>query len=364
MIGYFNDGHYPILIRLRGSVDWVWNFLHNHLFLLNRSPFASWPFPLTTHLFYIDVVMEHAQSLQQCLLCHMNPRNDELVTAGMHLDTPHTFSNLRQAINNELSSKSPLFLPYKEALCQKFPCFSCKIGPPVVLIHLDCFRYLRQFYPRSGLTLKQIVKFWPRGSNSIALSARQKSTREKHSFVDYFSKYIYPLAQQAANPDFQNLIFLPVLPRELLSNIAYFSWPCAIQQPLIVMAEAGSCLRVYGKKPDPDFYLEFPGSEVSFERLFLSGTSYIAKINSDSRKIRHGNIPRNIIIARDDIGITDVDFDGGSSPLHQTLRHGYWYKTIQPAARYFKLHVHSQVLLLCSFISIADPASTLSQTSA
>ncbi|OCL09030.1 hypothetical protein AOQ84DRAFT_339513 [Glonium stellatum] len=192
------------------------------------------------------------------------------------------------------------------------------------------------------------------------------STREKHSFVHCFQKSISSLAQYiyAIDPDFQNLLnSLGRLPTELLSNIADLSWPCAVQQPLIVMTETEpteKCLQVYGKKPGPGLnYLEFPGTDVSFDRLVLSGTSYIAKIyQTDSASC--GNIPRSIIIARDDVGITKVDFyvDSEQRVLHQTSGRGYWYKIIRPTTQRYKLRVHSQYLLITNISLVHNDGET------
>lgn len=156
-----------------------------------------------------------------------------------------------------MSTKSPLFRPYKEVLYQKFSCYFCIIRPPAALINLNCFRYLRRFHPQSKLSLKDIVKFWPRRSSLIKLSPGQKSTSEKRSFAKYFSKSIGLLAQHmyASNPNFRHLLnSLLKLPAELLLNIADLSLPCAIRQPLIVSVEtepAERYLQASGKNPNP-----------------------------------------------------------------------------------------------------------------
>jgi hypothetical protein len=133
------------------------------------------------------------------------------------------------------------------------------------------------------------------------------------------------------------------------------------------MVEAADDLEAYRKMPDPESYLEFPGSDVSFQRVFISGTSYIARFfRSGSASQTICRAPRKIVITRDIVGITDVEFHNEfeQCPPHQILGRSYWYKTIQPDAQLFKLHVHSQVQLLSSSTSMANRASTLLQISA
>jgi len=249
------------------------------------------------------------------------------------------------------------------------------IGPPVALLHLDCFRYFRRFYPQARLQLKDILKFWPRTLNPSTLSPKHKNTKEKQSFSYCFSEWISLLQPhiQVADSDEEDvtrfkclLISLTGLPKELLSNIAYLSWPCALQQPLVIKAEttvAERYLESCGKNPGSNLScFEFTEGEVSFEYLLLSGTYYIAKLCLMSQEVRRRSAPRRITITRDEVGIIDIDFRGDFKP--QTLGRGYWYKTLQPEAQDTRLHILSQVQLLCSLTSIADDASTLSQISA
>jgi hypothetical protein len=104
------------------------------------------------------------------------------------------------------------------------------------------------------------------------------------------------------------------------------------------MIETAKNSQAYGKVPDPESDLEFPGNDVSFQQIVISGTSYIARISQSNLGNR---APRCIVITRDDVGIIEIEFDPEHCPPRQIL--GRWYKTIQPAAQPFKLHVHSQV---------------------
>jgi hypothetical protein len=291
--------------------------------------------------------MEHAQGQRQCLLCHLSIQSDELVLAGMSPSRCLTQLLTALAFGGDVRTQQHIFRACKDFLCQKSPCFRCMTGPPVVFIHWDCFCYLRHFHSETAIQLRDIVASWPRAPYTSSLSSKHDRAREKESFVYYFGHLIDTVGSSqstVSNPEaevMRLLVSIAKLPQELRSNIAKLSWPCALQQPSVIVAEATKLVERFlkGNKSNNLGYLKYTGEHVAIQRLTLFGRSYVTGLDIDCQQPCRRGILRPIAITRDEVGIIDINFCGD----FERLRRGYWYRILRPKTECIDLHIHSEV---------------------
>jgi hypothetical protein len=181
------------------------------------------------------------------------------------------------------------------------------------------------------------------------MSKKQRFEREKEIFERSFvtlvqSSQVLDHAQEAVEGDLMTLLSLisTKLPAELVKYIAGLSWPCALGQPAMIMAEAESTAQFVNRKPDC-WWLKYTGQDVSITRLSLFGSSYVTDLVADQTVEANGKGIKvdslSIAVMRDQIGVLDVNFRG-IFPVH---RPGLWYKRFRTDAESIYIDVDLKV---------------------
>lgn len=247
------------------------------------------------------------------------------------------------------SAENPLFHLYKDVFCQKDFCLACVSGQGKTpnCVHRDCYVFYKHFFPKSPLRLQGLLQLWP----DTVDFAYQNSERQQHAY----SKYIAHLKQDLACSilqksstnlrQFTNLLRLmaQILPPELLCRIAELSWPCALQKPVTILAENNSLLQFSKRKEHNTVtIIEYRGEPVFVTKVAFLGSSYVTGLSIDRKSTVHRRGGLRIAVVRDNLGITDIDFNWKFSSSRQVL----WYKVISTGVDHLKLRVCIMVCVM------------------
>lgn len=242
-------------------------------------------------------------------------------------------------------AREPSFRLYKDVFCQKDFCLACVSGQEKTsnCVHRDCYEFYQHFFPKSPLQLRDLLQLWP---DTVDI-AYQNSKRQQHAYSEYIVHLKQDLAWSVVQKSSTNLLELMAqrLPSELLCRIAEFSWPCALQKPVTILAEKKSLEGFWKRKErNTAAIIEYRGEPVLVTKVAFLGSSYVTSLSIDRQATVHRRGKLCIAVVRDHVGVIDIDFNGDFS----TSRQGLWYKVISTSADHLKLRICIVVCVCCA----------------
>lgn len=240
----------------------------------------------------------------------------------------------------------------------------------MVLLHRDCELYRRKFFPDTKLRLADVLTLWPRLPHAVTFPAKYHIATAENSFKSQFIELVmHPPYIQGKDPyddtndtseNFKSILqSLAKLPAELVVQIAGWSYSQTLQQLAVILKE-GRLMEDYVKQGAKGIthFVDYTGEAVSFQHLYVCGTRYVAGLNFEAQNSEIRYPLQAIMIIRDEVGVTGMDFDGEFAQAQSRS----WYKFIQPERRCAVLLVQIEVSSPLRTTQRANRSSTLSQT--
>lgn len=238
-----------------------------------------------------------------------------------------------------------MFRPYKDVFCQKAYCLSCVSGQGGLsnCVHRDCYQYYRHFFPESRLQLRDLLQLSP-GTVDFVYQNSETEQRAYGKYIGHLKPYLDDHDLGDSSTGFLWSI-VKKFPPEVLGHIAKFLWPCALQKPVTILAEKNSLLEFSERKEHKTAaIIEYRGEPVFVTKVAFLGSSYVTGLSIDRKSTVHRRGELRIAVVRDNVGITDIDFNG----KFPSSRQGLWYKVIGTGADHLIFRICIMVcVMLC-----------------
>lgn len=213
-------------------------------------------------------------------------------------------------------------------------------GPRSNCVHRDCYQYYRHLFPESQrLRLRDLLGLWP---EDVDFLNRHSIESEKHAYEEHFPRPGSALFAHIAKDSLGNLLrsVAEQLPRELVLNIARFSWPCALQKPATILRE-GQSLLDFAKRQKSNHIdvLKFAGELALVRYCNFLGHRYATSVALQENTVADRKNVLSIAVTRDELGVLDINFQGH----FRYSRNGLWYRLIQAETDNLELCVYTKV---------------------